>query len=523
MVLLDATSVGLGVLAEGWMPVISAAGAAVLLLTTLWLALTRKRDLSHELQEARSASRALESERDAARSEALSLRLENEGNQQAQKQKPAPSEGVSLREKQLQQELILMSDRLKTATTELQAAKAASNDTSEVAALKANLDQLQHDKSQLSTELQTEKDRSLALRNERDMLAARVAAAAQEVPLDLPRATGSDDPTVELQQYQQLLVQQGKMATLGQLIAGIIHEINTPLGAINAAQGSFQKTIPHVLHDYPSVLNGLTDELKALFFSLLDKSLEPHEALSSKEERSAKRALTDALETAKIPNASSIAANLVKSGISDGIEKYLELFQHPNTDQIFEMLSTATKIKMNMDNTEVAMAKMTRMVTGLKNFSHPATGDLEPTNLKENITTVLTVYHNKLKYGVEVSTHFDPDLELIQAYPDELTQVWTNLIHNAVDAMEGKGTLDVSVDRRNGHVVTTITDNGPGISADVKERIFQPFFTTKPKGQGTGLGLDIVRRIVEKHKGSIEVTSQPGETRFVVSLPEKQS
>ncbi len=514
--------VALEFLGAGFTPLVTAGVALVLLVIVLVLALRKRPNLQPALDEALAAQRTLETQRDAARSELISVKVDLDSARQSLTAKPAPQEGPTAAERRLQNELLHKSEQVRQLTQDLDKALKQAAGSADLDGIKGQLDQSTRDKERLSAELATEKERSLALRQERDDLASRVAAAAQQAAPIAIAPVVEGDSAQQVLQYQQMLVQQGKLATLGQLIAGIIHEINTPLGAINAATGSFHKTIPVLLHDYPQLVNALNEQQRKLFFSLLDKSMTPREALSSKEERTAKRTLTDSLESRQVPNASVIAANLVKAGLVDGIEEYAELFKLPNTDQIFEMLSNATKIKMNMDNTEVAMAKMSRMVTGLKNYSHPASGDLESTNLKENINTVLTVYHNKLKYGVEVTTQFDPSLELIQAYPDELTQVWTNLIHNAVDAMEGKGTLDVAVSRDNGYVKVDITDSGPGVPAEIAERIWKPFFTTKAKGQGTGLGLDIVRRIIDRHHGSIGLDSQPGKTTFTVRLPESQ-
>ncbi|MFQ3584917.1 MAG: ATP-binding protein [Cyanobacteriota bacterium] len=119
---------------------------------------------------------------------------------------------------------------------------------------------------------------------------------------------------------------------------------------------------------------------------------------------------------------------------------------------------------------------------------------------------------------MEVIRDFQPLPEIL-CYPDELNQVWTNLIHNAIQAMEGKGQLQVRAYPQGSEAVVEIIDSGPGIPAELRERIFEPFFTTKPAGEGSGLGLDIVRRILDKHQGRIEVESQPGRTCFRILLP----
>ncbi len=140
------------------------------------------------------------------------------------------------------------------------------------------------------------------------------------------------------------------------------------------------------------------------------------------------------------------------------------------------------------------------------------------TNLIDGIETVLTLYHNQLKQGVEVIRNFN-EIPQIMCFADELNQVWTNILHNALQAMHHKGKLQIGVKLLDGFIVTGITDSGSGIPPEIKDKIFQPFFTTKPAGEGSGLGLDIVKRIIDKHKGKIEVESVPGKTTFSIYLP----
>jgi signal transduction histidine kinase len=139
-------------------------------------------------------------------------------------------------------------------------------------------------------------------------------------------------------------------------------------------------------------------------------------------------------------------------------------------------------------------------------------------NIHEGLETVLTLYYNKIKHTVEVRRQYGR-IPPVACYPDELNQVWTNLIHNALQAMEYRGTLTIRTEAQDQDVAVSITDSGSGIPEDVRQRIFEPFFTTKPQGEGSGLGLDIARKIVEKHQGDIQVESRPGETTFSVKLP----
>ena len=144
-------------------------------------------------------------------------------------------------------------------------------------------------------------------------------------------------------------------------------------------------------------------------------------------------------------------------------------------------------------------------------------------NIVKTLETTLTILNHKLKRGVTVHRDYQPIPLLVDSFGSELNQVWTNLIDNAIDAMGGKGELRVRTYREDECVVVEIRDNGPGISAEVLPRIFEPFFTTKDVGEGTGLGLDTVQRIVKKHRGNVQVQSKPGETRFQVWLPLAQN
>jgi signal transduction histidine kinase len=165
-----------------------------------------------------------------------------------------------------------------------------------------------------------------------------------------------------------------------------------------------------------------------------------------------------------------------------------------------------------------AIRRITRIVGALKGYSHLDQAKVSATDLHEGIENTLVILHSELKYGINVTRDY-AELPAVPVYVDELNQVWTNLIHNAVQALGGKGDILIETRVDGSNVAVTVQDNGPGISPDVMPRIFEPFFTTKPKGEGTGLGLGIVKQIVDKHGGTIDVTSKPGCTRFTVRIP----
>lgn len=321
-----------------------------------------------------------------------------------------------------------------------------------------------------------------------------------------------------LKSTQEQLVQSEKMAFLGQLVAGIAHEINTPIGAVNASATNINKALPVTVSKLPQVLRKLSEEELALFNQMTEQILNFNTTLTSREERQYKKEISQKLE--ELGADTGLAAELVKVGLIENIEKYASIFKHPDGAEIVNMAATLGKIKKNVDTIETAVAKTQKIVFALKSYSYKTHDDqAADIDVAENMRTILTIYGNQLKYGVELVTHFDENLPIIQGWPDELSQVWTNIIHNALQAMDNKGRLQIDILKDPKGVLVKITDSGPGIPKEIQEKIFQPFFTTKKQGEGSGLGLDICRKIVEKHKGKIWVDSEPGRTTFLVLLP----
>jgi hypothetical protein len=323
-----------------------------------------------------------------------------------------------------------------------------------------------------------------------------------------------------LKSTQIQLVETEKMAALGQLVAGVAHEINTPLGAIRSSVSNIQKNLENTYEKLPDFFSQLSADNKVAFFSLMGKSLEKDMTISAREERQHRRSLQGFLTEQGIDNTMEIADVLVEMGIYQASEAVVTLLKSENNLDIFKMVYELSGLQRSTATINIASEKAAKIVFALKNYSRQNySGEKESVLITEGIDTVLTIYHNLMKHGVEVERDFQT-IEPIMCYADELNQVWTNLIHNALQAMEYKGTLSIGVGQIDGDLIISIKDTGKGIPAAIQDKIFKPFFTTKPIGEGSGLGLDIVQKIIEKHQGTISFTSEERVgTIFYVKLP----
>jgi signal transduction histidine kinase len=323
-----------------------------------------------------------------------------------------------------------------------------------------------------------------------------------------------------LKQSQAQLIQSEKLAVLGQLIAGVAHEVNTPLGAIQASIGIITDSTKYLTNEFPQLLEQLTPDEKGSLFELIQKSSTSNNSLSAKEERQFKRQLASILEDNGIDDSESVADTFVDIGIYSNIDSFVPILKQERGEQLLKAVYNLSEQNKNSHNIKTAVERASKVVFALKNYAHRNhTESKISSNVTKGLETVLTLYHNQIKKGITINRHFDPVPDIL-CYPDELNQVWTNIIHNAIQAMDNNGIIDIEtgVNEKN-QIFVNITDNGKGIPPEIIGRIFDPFFTTKPAGEGSGLGLDIVKQIINKHGGEITVASVPGKTTFTVLIP----
>lgn len=363
--------------------------------------------------------------------------------------------------------------------------------------------------------------------------------------LRLKAESARQDATValeELRNAQSQLIQSEKMASLGQVVANVAHEINTPIGAVKASGKNISDALHETLEGMPDLFQRLETPTIDLFKKFLHQYSAANPIISTREERTQVRALMAILEEAGADNARKKASLLVQMGAKNLEAEYFPLVLHAESDRILATAHGIADILNNTANINAAVEKVSKIVFALKSFSHTDQSEEKvEANLFDGMETVLTIYHGQIKQGIELVRSYEPVAPLL-CFPDQLNQVWTNLIHNAIQAMllqpverepalqeayndQGVyqaylGTLTVGMREQEGCAVVSIRDNGPGIPEHIRAKIFEPFFTTKPVGVGSGLGLDIVRKIIDKHQGRIELQTEVGVgTTFTVYLP----
>lgn len=340
----------------------------------------------------------------------------------------------------------------------------------------------------------------------------------------------------ELKESQGQLIQSEKMVALGQLVSGVAHEINTPLGAIKATTSNLEIAMEQVLEELPILLSKIDDADWIILQSMLKQAESSDKLLSTREERQYRKKLTEILKEFNLNDTNSVADSMIDMGLIEFNPQYESIFQKDNAEEIITTAYNLSGLKRKVQTIESSVDKASKIVFALKNYAYyDQSEEMHSFSISDGIETVLTIYENAIKKGITVTKDFQA-VEPILCYPDELNQVWTNIILNAIQAMEYSGSLIISIkkepstERNNSSnflldkedLVIRFIDSGTGIPDSILNQIFDPFFTTKDRGEGSGLGLHICKQIIDKHQGEIEVKTQPGQTEFIVRIPFRQ-
>jgi signal transduction histidine kinase len=219
-----------------------------------------------------------------------------------------------------------------------------------------------------------------------------------------------------------------------------------------------------------------------------------------------------------------MAADLARKNVKpEALESLFAILDTDTARAALVRIAASLDVATLLNEIESSTSRISDLVGAIKEYTYMDQTPVQNVDIVKSLETTLTIMNHKLKHGVVVRREYEKVPLLVNSFGSELNQIWTNLIDNATDAMEGKGELTIKTYREDSCVVVEIADNGPGIMPEIQSHIFEPFFTTKGVGKGTGLGLDTVQRIVKKHRGNIQAVSKPGETSFQVRLPLAES
>jgi signal transduction histidine kinase len=342
----------------------------------------------------------------------------------------------------------------------------------------------------------------------------------QKMPVLTQRLVGlmSD----RIRETTRLEQQRDRLASLGKLSAGLAHELNNPASAAKRAASQMREILKKIKN--ASLELGRRDltatqksEIEKLEASFTQPDVVPPDALTISD-------LEDQIDSLLRSHGQNdlwmLAAGLAQRNIKpEVVESLFANLDAETARAALVRIAASVEIASLLHEIESSTSRISELVGAIKEYTHMDQAPVLNVDVAKSLETTLTILNHKLKQGVAVKRDYQSVPLLVNSFGSELNQVWTNIIDNAIDAMHGKGELRIRTYSEDGCAVVEITDNGPGIAEAVQPRIFEPFFTTKGVGEGTGLGLDTVQRIVKKHRGNIQVNSKPGETRFQVWLP----
>ncbi len=327
--------------------------------------------------------------------------------------------------------------------------------------------------------------------------------------------------------FATIQLQHEKVNALGKLSAGIAHEMNNPASAISRIAAELKRRLDLNLELTPKLLseNITSEHIEALRVLAQEKNAMKAVKQSAFERMEAEDQITDWFIDRGFPQNRQAAETFSEFHFTtDDLESVCSTSTHESFIDMLHWLENLLISGRLIQDLEEASNRISNLVTAIKSHVHmDQSNAAQPTNIVNDIENTLTLLGYKMRdKNITVKKAFSGDMPMIDAFIGELNQVWTNLIDNAIDAMEKNGELTIETEWDSQMASIKIQDNGSGIPKEIQSRIFDPFFTTKKVGQGTGIGLDTVKRIVDRHKGEIKVFSVPGKTEFIVCLPLSQ-
>ena len=324
---------------------------------------------------------------------------------------------------------------------------------------------------------------------------------------------------------QQAISQRERLLALGSLSAGLTHELNNPAAAAVRATSSLRERVAGMRHKLALIAAGPYDRATLETLVRLQEDAVEHVAkapdLSPVAASDLEDTMADWLDAHGVSGGWDLAPTFVQAGLDiDWLEQVVSTVDASTFEGAVRWLNYTVETELLMNEIEDSTTRISTLVAAAKQYSQMDRAPYQVVDVHELLDSTLLMLSRKIGDGITVVKDYDRSLPSISAYAAELNQVWTNLIDNAVAAMDGHGTLTLRTARENDDLLVEIGDTGPGVPEEIRSRIFEPFFTTKPVGEGTGLGLDISWRIVvNKHHGDLQVVSEPGDTRFRVTLP----
>lgn len=327
-----------------------------------------------------------------------------------------------------------------------------------------------------------------------------------------------------IRDFTKLRMQDEKLISLGKLSAGLAHELNNPASAMVRSSEELFKHLKLLPESFKQVMKSnldpaKVDETTEWLFTILENK-RPSLTLMQRNER--EDAIFDLLEGYGIEDAYELAEECVDYGLcAEDIERLHDLTGEGDFHTVIRWVVNNLSTERMVEEIHTSAERISTLIGSIKEYSHmDRSQDRQAVDINAGLRSTITMLRHKAKQGqILIEEEFCDSIPHLSGLPGELNQVWTNIIDNALDAMDGGGTLSIRTDWVEPNVCIKIADTGSGIPEEIQSQIFDPFFTTKSVGKGTGLGLDIVNKIIARHSGRIDLKSKPGHTEFTITLP----